>query len=96
MLLSDLTRMKVISADGEEVGEVQDIQLDVSEWKVIGLVIKPVKRLAKEFDLKSAFKIAPISLETKLIKSVKDVIVLSASSGGLRRILKRQITLNQR
>jgi len=89
--VSDIYGMYVLTSDGENVGEVLDVLIDINSWILMKLILKPSPKVAKEFGLKKRFRgVKPIEIGVDVVKSVQDVIMLSVSSNEFRRMLKRQ------
>ena len=92
LLASELVGMSVLTSDGELVGEVEDLEIDQGEWRVIKLVLRPSDKIAKEFGLKRVLRAPrPIKLDAELVSSLGDVVMLSVSSGELRSIIKKSL-----
>ncbi len=76
-----LSGKKVIGSNGNILGEVSGVELDVSSWKANYLYIDVSEDTAKELGIKSSFWSATtVCMPITVISQVGDVITLNVSS----------------
>jgi sporulation protein YlmC with PRC-barrel domain len=89
---SILNGKKVVGNDGNVLGEVDGIDIDLSNWKANALYISLNNEATAELKLKRSFlsKII-VCLPTKLVEAVGEVITLKESIRNLEDISERGI-----
>lgn len=76
----------VLSSDGHAIGEVTALYL-TDEWRVGSLEVKLRKDAAQLLGAQgSLFRGATMEIPTRLVKSVRDAILLGVSVDELRRL----------
>ena len=90
MRLSDenLRGRTVIAADGQAIGEVSALFLDIEAWRVESLRVKLRKEVADQLGAtRGVFHAGTLELPVRLVQSVGDAVVLSVPTTELRQIL---------
>jgi sporulation protein YlmC with PRC-barrel domain len=87
MKYSKFDGLKVVSLDAKDVGEVTGAEIDTKEWKITHIHIELSDGALKELDIKKPL-IGKVTLcfPVGFIKKVGDVITLSRTVDGLKRI----------
>jgi sporulation protein YlmC with PRC-barrel domain len=79
----------VMGAKGHTVGEVEAIDLEPNSWHVTGLQVRLTKDAATELGLNKTFlSKAIISIPTKIISSVGNMIILNERIHDLKALVK--------
>lgn len=89
MRLSDekLRDRAVISADGQVVGRVTSLQVDVGSWQVESVGVELRRDIADRIGARrSLFRAGELEIPVRLIQSVGDAVVLSAAVDDLRDV----------
>lgn len=74
---SELSGKDVISQDGREIGQVSDIALDSSSWRIDTLVVKLERDLLEAFHMKKpVFGTQTIQIPTSHVSGVGDKVIL--------------------
>ena len=74
---SELSGKDVISQDGREIGQVSDIALDSSGWRIDTLVVKLERDLLEAFHMKKpVFGTQTIQIPTSHVSGVGDKVIL--------------------
>lgn len=74
---SELEGKGVLTQDGREVGEVDDLLLDDGEWTIRTLVVKLERDLLERFHMKKPiFGTQTIQLPTSYVSGVSDKVIL--------------------
>ncbi len=92
MKLSDenLRKRIVIAADGQAIGEVATLVLDIDSWRIESLQIKLRKEAAAKLGAaRGIFHAGTIDLPVRLIQSVGDAVILSVPTLELREFLPK-------
>lgn len=77
MLASSLAGKKVVSADGDELGDFQDIITNVETGRLVDLVVKPDMKVRTEsYDEEDGFILLPFDS----VKAIKEVIVVTGTA----------------
>jgi len=77
MKFSELSGKDVISQDGREIGQVSDIALDSSGWRIDTLVVKLERDLLEAFHMKKpVFGTQTIQIPTSHVSGVGDKVIL--------------------
>ena len=90
MRLSDenLRGRTVIAADGQAIGEIAALFLDVEAWRIQSLNIKLRKEVADQLGAtRGMFHAASLELPVGMVQSVGDAVVLSVATDELRQVL---------
>ncbi len=83
-----LVGLTVIGSDGHAIGEVATIFIDDERWKVESFQIKLRKEAAEQLGTSgSIFRAPTLEVPTRLVKSVRDAVVLDVPVDGLRQVL---------
>jgi sporulation protein YlmC with PRC-barrel domain len=78
----------VIAADGQAIGEVGALLIDISTWTILALQIKLHKAPAEQLGAaRGIFRAATLELPVRLVQSVGDAVLLSVPTPELRQIL---------
>jgi sporulation protein YlmC with PRC-barrel domain len=92
MRLSDenLRGRTVIAADGQAIGEVAALFIDIDAWRIESLNIKLRKEIADQLGAtRGMFHAATLELPVGMVQSVGDAVVLSVATNELRQVLPR-------
>ncbi len=65
---------KVIGTDGYIIGEVTGAEIDPTIWHVHQLHVKLTDNASEELGFKKRFRSSKISMPTKMVRSVGDVV----------------------
>ncbi len=77
--------LKVVSADGQIVGEVADLTINHGTWQVESVRLKLNKDVADNLGIpRGKIHAATLDLPVHMIQSVGDTVLLSVPSGQLR------------
>ncbi len=77
MKFSELSGKDVISQDGREIGQVSDIALDSSSWRIDTLVVKLERELLEAFHMKKPLiGTQTIQIPTSHVSGVGDKVIL--------------------
>jgi sporulation protein YlmC with PRC-barrel domain len=77
----------VIAADGQAIGEVARLLVDVESWRVEALQVKLHSEMADKVGAaRSVFHAGSIEIPIRLVQSTSDAIVLSVAVSELRRL----------
>ena len=90
MQISDenLRGRTVVAADGQAIGEVASVFIDIPTWTIASLQIKLSKTGAEQLGAShSLLRAATIELPVRMIQSVGDAVLLSVPTLGLRQTL---------
>ena len=80
---------KVIGAKGQNVGEVEALDLEPSSWQVTGLQVSLTKAAATELECNKPFlRKAVISIPTKIVDSVGNMVILNEDIQDFKALLK--------
>jgi sporulation protein YlmC with PRC-barrel domain len=89
-LISDenLRGRTVIAADGQAIGEVGALLIDISAWGVAALHVKLRKAAAEQIGAaRGVLRGATLDIPVRLIQSVGDAVLLSAPTQELQHLL---------
>ena len=73
---------EVITSDGRNIGQVEDLAIDAATWQVRDLRVAIDKRIAEELGLQSR-RGGVFLIKTGSIKSVGDLVMLNQSMKSL-------------
>ena len=69
---------KVVGAKGQNVGEVESLDLEPSNWQVTGLQVSLTAEAATELGCNKSFlRKAVVAIPTKIVASVGNMIILN-------------------
>jgi sporulation protein YlmC with PRC-barrel domain len=85
-----LTGKNIVSAKGETLGEVNGVDVDLTNWHVSGLYVSLTNDATIELGFKKPFlsKVV-ICLPINVISSVGDVITMNEAVKALRDVVER-------
>lgn len=90
---NDLDRKNVISKEGRQLGNVIDIEIDASTWKVTHLIIGLADKMLQPFELtiekKPGVKYVEILLPTETVEIFYDFVILNKTIDELKEIIRR-------
>jgi sporulation protein YlmC with PRC-barrel domain len=85
--VNDLTGKKVVGVNGDAIGEVKDVEFDMTTWKITSLLLKLSEKAASELGYKKTTgSLGPLSLThgsksvfmpVELISAIGDVITIN-------------------
>ena len=90
MRLSDETIRKrpVIAADGQVIGEVSAVFLEVEGWRIESLRVSLLKEIADQLGAhRTIFRAGEVEIPVHMIQSVSTTILLTVPVDGLRAVL---------
>lgn len=84
-----ISGLKVIAADGRQVGEIGDLLIDTGSWLVEFVQLKVDKDVADELGVQHGrFHAGTVDLPVHMIQSVGDNVILSVPADRLRPTLR--------
>lgn len=84
----ELRGMKVIGAGGRIVGEVDDIELDVTTWRMASLVVRVQSDALAELGLAKPFwSHARLKVPVLQVSGATDVVILHSSVADLAELV---------
>jgi sporulation protein YlmC with PRC-barrel domain len=87
--ISSFLKMQVVGTGGKVLGQVQDIQLEPSTWKMPSLAISIEREVMDRMKMKKPFMgRGQLTLSTVHVNSIKDYIMLNTDQEGLARLLE--------
>jgi sporulation protein YlmC with PRC-barrel domain len=82
---ADLRGRAVVTSDGQQIGTVMEIQIDVGTWHVSSIEVKVDRPMYRTLGMKrEMLHRTTVGLPTQLVHSVKDSVILTASTAELR------------
>ena len=85
MKVANLNGKRIITSEAQVLGEVEGVEIDISEWKVTGLHINLEKEIIGKFNFKKPlFGSVVVLLPITTVKAVGDVIALNKTIEELR------------
>jgi sporulation protein YlmC with PRC-barrel domain len=79
-----LSGKKVIGANGNVIGEVSGVELDLTEWRVTSLYVDLSDNAAKELGISTSFWSATsICLPVTIVNQIGDVITITKNTSEL-------------
>jgi sporulation protein YlmC with PRC-barrel domain len=92
MKFSELSGKDVISQDGRDLGEVADVVLDVSGWRIDALVVKLARDLLESFHMKRPlFGTQTIQIPTSQVSGVGDKVILHKTLEELTALAREEL-----
>jgi sporulation protein YlmC with PRC-barrel domain len=86
--VSTFMKMQVVGTGGKVLGQVLDIQLEPSQWKMPSLAIRVEKEVTEHMKIKKPLiGRAQLTLSMVHVNSIKDYIMLNTDHEGLARLL---------
>ncbi len=74
---NELAGKKVVSLKGDEIGEIKDIDFDMSSWQVTHLQMKLSSKAAVSLGYKKTIGSYTVCMPINIISSVGDVITIN-------------------
>lgn len=74
---NELSGRKVVSLKGDEIGEIRDVDFDISKWQVTHLVMKLSSKAAVSLGYKKTIGSYTVCMPTDVISSVGDVVTIN-------------------
>lgn len=78
----ELCGKEVITSDGRNIGQVEDLAIDAATWRVRDLRVAIDKRIAEEMGLQSR-RGGVFLIKTASVKSVGDLVMLNQTMKSL-------------
>jgi sporulation protein YlmC with PRC-barrel domain len=85
--VNDLTGKKVVGVNGDAIGEVKDVEFDMTTWRITSLLLKLTEKAAAELGYKKTTgSLGPISMThgsksvfmpVELVSAIADVITIN-------------------
>ncbi len=85
--VNDLTGKKVVGVNGDAIGEVKDVEFDLTTWRITSLLLKLTEKAATELGYKKTTgSLGPISMThgsksvfmpVELVSAIADVITIN-------------------
>ena len=92
-IMVDATKLagkKVVSAKGETLGEVNGVDVDLTNWQASGLYVSLTDDATTELGFKKPFMSnVVICLPTNVVSSVGDVITLNEAVKDLKDVIEK-------
>lgn len=86
---TELKGKDVLSQDGRECGEVEDVVIDYDSWSIQALVVKLERELLEKFSMKKPmFGSQTIRLQTGHVSGIGDKVILHKSLDELASIYR--------
>jgi sporulation protein YlmC with PRC-barrel domain len=87
---TNLKGKKVVGAKGQNVGEVESLDLEPSTWQVTGLQVSLTNEAAKELECNKSFlRKVVVSVPTKIVDTVGNMIILNEDIQDFKTLAKR-------
>jgi len=75
----------VVTSDGQKIGTVTEIRIDVGTWRVSSIEVKVDRPMYRTLGMKrELLHRTTVGVPTELVHSVKDAVILTASTADLR------------
>ncbi len=74
---NELSGKKVVSLKGDEIGEIKDVDFDITKWQVTSMVMKLSSKAAVSLGYKKTFGSYDVCMPISIISSVGDVITIN-------------------
>ncbi|MGD6935138.1 MAG: PRC-barrel domain-containing protein [Candidatus Bathyarchaeia archaeon] len=74
---NELSGKKVVSLKGDEIGEVKDVDFDISKWQVTHLQMKLSSKAAVSLGYKKTIGSYTVCMPVEIISSVGDVVTIN-------------------
>jgi sporulation protein YlmC with PRC-barrel domain len=78
----------VVSSNGEHLGKVEDLDIDVSQWKIAALNVKLPGEVIDQLKLKDFVHKDRINISTREISSISDTVILTWPKNELRKAIE--------
>lgn len=92
MKFSELSGKDVISQDGRELGEVSDVVLDDTSWRIGALVVKLERDLLESFHMKRPmFGTQTVQIPTAHVSGVGDKVILHKTLDELTALAREEV-----
>jgi sporulation protein YlmC with PRC-barrel domain len=84
--VNDLKGKKIVGVNGDAIGEVKDVEFDLTTWRVTNVLLKLSDKAAVELGYKISGSVGPLSLThghrsvfmpVELISAISDVITIN-------------------
>ncbi len=80
--------LRVMSADGLDLGEVTQVFVEPDDWHVESLQVKLHRDVADRIGAeRGMFRAGTVEIPTRMVKSVGDAVLLSVDLNALRKVL---------
>jgi sporulation protein YlmC with PRC-barrel domain len=89
MRLSDenLRGRTVISADGQAIGRISSLAIDVDAWRIEAICVELRKEIADRIGTRrTLFRRGELEIPARMVQSIGDAIILSADVDELREV----------
>jgi sporulation protein YlmC with PRC-barrel domain len=73
----ELAGKRVVSLKGDEIGEIKDVDFDITKWQVTHLQMKLSNRAAVSLGYKKTIGSYSVCMPVEIITSVGDVITIN-------------------
>jgi sporulation protein YlmC with PRC-barrel domain len=74
---NELSGKKVVSFKGDEIGEIRDVDFDISKWQVTHLQMKLSNKAAVSLGYKKTIGSFTVCMPVDIITSVGDVVTIN-------------------
>lgn len=85
MSFDKLSGMFVICAEGFDLGQINGIEMDTSNWQVTSLHVKLSKPASEDLGFKKRFRSSVVCVPTSLVSKVGDNVLLNKSLDELSK-----------
>jgi sporulation protein YlmC with PRC-barrel domain len=87
--VSTFMKMQVVGTGGKVLGQVLDIQLEPSQWKMPSLAVSVTREVMDHMKMKKPFMgKGQLTLSMVHVNSIKDFIMLNTDHEGLARLIE--------
>ncbi len=87
MEVSGLIEREVVGNTGSIIGKIIDLILNEKTWQIESIVVELDDTIAKEFDMKKAFRKTKVKILVKFIQAVGDKIILTEDKQKLMELV---------
>lgn len=82
---SALKDLMVLTADGQALGRVASVEVDIDDWRVVSIEVRLNREIQQALGVRRhVFRGASLTIPTGQIQSVRDAIILSRTTAELR------------
>jgi sporulation protein YlmC with PRC-barrel domain len=74
---NELSGKKVVSLKGDEIGEIKDVDFDITKWQVTSIVMKLSSKAAVSLGYKKTIGSYSVCMPIEMISSVGDVVTIN-------------------
>ncbi len=87
--VGDLKGRSVIDRSGKSLGVVEDISVDPTEWRVLGVVVSVDKDTAEDLNLeRTGFGGSKLSLKPERVATFGENVILNVDANDIAALLR--------